>query len=157
MKKKIENFLSSLYQKDGQAFDKLGDTLNYMDEDGRSLIFYSVFENDILTTHELIKKGADLDIVDNNGWTPLHYSVNEYLIEITKLLIENGASINAKDSYGNNVIWRAVFASRGRGDLIEFLLKNGANANELNDSGISARNLAERIGNYDVFQFFKEK
>jgi ankyrin repeat protein len=38
--------------------------------------------------------------------------------------------------------------------VIEVLLAYGADPDSKNDSGVSPRELAKRIGNYDVLQFF---
>lgn len=154
----FDKALSSLYNNDtnsfNQAIAELND-LNYQNNEGRSLLIYAVLENNFEATKNLIKKGAKVNLSDNHGWPPLHFSINEHLKKITQLLIDNGADVNAQDSYGNNTIWRAVFASRGRGELIELLLKSGADPTIANNSGITALKLAETIGNYDVYQFFK--
>lgn len=158
MKALFSRALGSLYKKDRASFNKtitILEDLNCQDEDGRSILVYAVLENDILSAKTLISRGANVNLKDNNGWSPLHFAVNEYHLEIAKLLVESGAEINAKDSYGNTVIWRAVFASKGRGEIIDVLLKNGANPDIKNNSGVSARSLAETIGNYDVSKFLK--
>lgn len=95
-----------------------------------------------------------MNLKDANGWTPLHYAANEYFPEVTEFLLNNEAKVNATDDYGNNVLWRAVFASKGRGEIIHLLLAHNANQDQKNDSGISLLELAETIDNYDVKQFF---
>lgn len=158
MKKIFDKALSSLYKNDRESFNEAIvelDDINYQDKDGRSLLIYAVLENDIDLVEALINRGAKVNLNDNNGWTALHFAANEHLVAITKLLIKKGADVNAKDSYGNTVIWRAVFASKGRGEIIELLLDNGADPSIVNDSDVSALSLADTIGNYDVSQFFR--
>ena len=159
MKENFDKALRAIYKSDieilrGQLI-KL-DGLNYINSEGRSLIFYAVLENNLEIVSLLLSKGVDINIKDKNGWTPLHYAVSEHLVDITKMLIEFGSDVNAKDSYGNAIISRAVFTSKGRGDIIQVLLQNGADPLMENDSGVSALSLAKTIGNYDVAQFFKE-
>jgi hypothetical protein len=60
-------------------------------------------------------------------------------------------------SDGGLSLWCATFDSRGRGDVIRLLLSKGADPDAVNDSGGSSRQHAERIGNYDVKQFFPQK
>lgn len=132
------------------------DVLDFIDGDGRSLIFFAVLENNLEAVSLLLSKKVDINIKDNNGWTPLHYAVNEHLVEITLMLIEAGSDINAKDLYGNTVISRAVFASKERGEIIQILLEKGSDPLIENDSGVSALSLAKTIGNYIITQFFKE-
>lgn len=64
--------------------------------------------------------------------------------------------MNAADEHGNTPLFRAVFASQGRGELIALLLGAGADPDMVNQHGTSARELAERIGNFDVKQYFAD-
>ena len=70
-----------------------------------------------------------------------------------KTLLENGALTEVKDSFGNTPLFRAVFNSKGEGDIIKLLLVAGANPDS--EHGVSPRASASTIGNYDVKQFFE--
>lgn len=72
-----------------------------------------------------------------------------------RALLEAGARVDSVDNYGNTPLWRAVFGSCGRGDMIQLLLAAGANPHAKNLSGVSPFDLASSIGNYDVKQFFE--
>lgn len=156
MKTRFEKALFAIYN---DNLNELKSILNnfsnidYLDENGRSLIFYAILHNNIQAVNLLLAQNAKVNLHDKEGWTPLHYAVNEHLIDIVELLISSGADVNAKDAYGNNIIWRAVFASKGRGEIIKVLLENGANPSNQNDKGINALKLAETIGNYEVRKF----
>lgn len=157
MKEKFDKALGAIYKSDNELLKSQLlelDGLNYTDTDGKTLIFYTVLDNNIEAVSLLLSKRVNINIKDKNGWTPLHYAVNEHLVDITKILIEYGSNVNAKDSYGNTIISRAVFASKGRGDIIHLLLQNGSDPLVENDSGVSALSLAKTIDNYDVIQFF---
>jgi len=157
MKKEFETALSAIYRNDLEEFESIVDkmdNIDYLDKTERSLLFHAILQNDIDFVDLLIAYGAKVNLKDKEGWSPLHYAANEHLLSITKSLVKANATINAKDSYGNTVIWRAVFASKGRGEIIEFLLENKADPSIKNDSGISAKNLANTIGNYNIKQFF---
>ena len=54
------------------------------------------------------------------------------------------------DVYGNTALWRAAFESRGQGAMLKLLLAHGANPDQPNHSGMSPRQLAETIANFDV-------
>jgi ankyrin repeat protein len=60
------------------------------------------------------------------GNSALHYAAQEYHCEMARLLLDSGASVDIQDKHGNTSLWRAVFNSRGRGDVISILLKAGA-------------------------------
>ena len=70
-------------------------------------------------------------------------------------LLENGAGLENRDIYGNTPLIRAVSSFRGNGDIIEYLLANGADKDTKNNSGISALEWAENVANYDIVKYFR--
>lgn len=103
----------------------------------------------------LIKSPMQIKAKGKHGWTLLHYAAKYQNVPIGKELLSEGADINAKDDFGNNVLWRATFSSKGKGEFIQFLIKNGADKFAENNSGISPNDLADTIDNYDVKQFYR--
>jgi len=128
------------------------------DEYGRTKLHYVVVDEPANSHRslisELIASGFDPNQKDNQGWTPLHFAAQEWSEEAAKTLLENGAEVDITDSNGNTPLWRAVFSSRGRGELIKLLLVSGADPNKQNQSGVSPRSLADTISNYDITQYF---
>lgn len=98
----------------------------------------------------LIRNGADVNIQDSLGYTALHYETQNYLVEACKLLLENKADVDIQDIQGNTSLFRAVFNSMGRGEVIV-----GADINVKNKHGVSPLQLANTIGNFDITQFMK--
>ncbi|NJO25476.1 MAG: ankyrin repeat domain-containing protein [Bacteroidia bacterium] len=129
-------------------------SINAVDSDGRNLMFHAIRHKKLGLVSNLIERGINFDSPDNLGWYPLHYAVQQSTPDIVKALISANADINATDGHGNNVLWRAVFESKGSGEIIKLLLLNGANPNIKNNYGISALDLAKSISNYDILQFF---
>lgn len=114
-----------------------------------------IVNNDSQEFSEILEKSpTDLNSKDGKGWTLLHYAAQYIAVEIGQALISRGSDINAKDNFGNNVLWRATFASNGRGEFIKLLLNNRADRYEKNISGISPEELANTISNYNVRQYF---
>jgi ankyrin repeat protein len=101
----------------------------------------------------LIRHGANPNAQDKSLETPLHFAVYEYQLAAAQRLIEGGADPNAQDDHGNTPLWRAVFESRGRGDMIKLLVSAGADKTLKNRHGVSPKDLANTIGNYDVSAF----
>jgi ankyrin repeat protein len=127
-----------------------------LDEFGRSALHYAAVDKDVRQASQLIAAGADIDRQDNNGFTPLHFAAQESCLEIASLLIDAHAEVDIRDKFGNTPLFRAVFNSRGNGDLIRLLRRHGADPIAKNDSGVSPVGLARTIGNYDVAQFFAD-
>jgi ankyrin repeat protein len=75
---------------------------------------------------------------------------------MARLLLDSGASVDPRDANGNTPLFRAVFNSRGRGELIGLLRQRGADANSTNKFGVSPVGLARTIANYDVARFFND-
>lgn len=130
--------------------------VNDIDRDMRTLLHHAVLLNNAAAIQLLIEKKADLDVSDYLGWSPLHYASQKHYLEVAKLLIKAGVKINSIDNYGNNILWRAVFESKGRGDMINLLLSHGADPNQQNNKGISPLKLANTISNYNIKKFFEK-
>jgi ankyrin repeat protein len=102
----------------------------------------------------IIGTRPDLDAQDKNGWTALHFAAQEGDAEVVELLIAAGASLNVRDKYGNTPLFRAVMSYRGVGDVPAIFIRHGAGRDVANDSGVTPRELAGMIANYDVRKFF---
>lgn len=113
-----------------------------------------VLDNNI----EEVKKALSNCDVDEQeettGFTALHYCAQNKYLDIAKFLIDNGAAVDIKDNYGNTPLFKAVFFSEGKTEMIKLLLDAGANPNEKNDSDVSPKELAENIGSFDVTECF---
>ena len=65
-----------------------------------------------------------------------------------------GALVDVADEHGNTPLFRAVFESKGRGEMVKLLLSRGAGPDLCNAHGVSPRIVADTIANFDVKQFF---
>jgi ankyrin repeat protein len=130
---------------------------NERDRDGRTPLFIGVMKGHSDVINLLLSNGADVNAGDNNGETALHFAARFFQVTAAEQLLAAGASVGARDNHGNSPLFRAVFESKGRGELIKLLLSNGADRDEKNLHGVSPRELAESIVNYDVKQFFTRR
>ncbi|TAE36583.1 MAG: ankyrin repeat domain-containing protein [Runella slithyformis] len=128
--------------------------INVPDKDGRTLLFHAVIAENLDLVERLVNENAIVNLSDNLLWTPLHYAAHNYSIDILKYLISKNANVNAQDKYGNSVLWRAVFDSKGREGIIKLLIENGAIKTLKNNFDVSPLDLADKIANYDLKQFF---
>jgi len=140
----------------GELFVQPGKKMKYPDEYGRSALHYAALDGDAENALSLIRSGTDINLADKNGWTPLHFAAQAQSVAVARVLVENGAMVDPHDSHGNTPLFRAVFESRGRGEMIQFLLGKGADPNLKNKAGQTPVGLARLIGNFNVKRFFED-
>lgn len=128
--------------------------MNERDADGRTPLIHAAIDNKLPAAILLLDFGATADSQDKLGNTALHYAAQDQHQEMASLLIARGANVEIEDAYGNTPLGRAVFNSRGRGELICVLLKAGADKNHRNASGMTPFELAKSIGNYGLLPYF---
>ena len=130
---------------------------NMYDKDnyGRTILFDAIVKGFEDIVNELCLAGININHQDNNGKTPLHFASVHHQLEIAKTLIHYGADVNLKDINGNTPLFDAVFNSKGNPDIILLLLKNNADYQTPNNYGVSPKELAETIANFDVSYLFK--
>ena len=151
-----EYFIRSIYNNDVELLKSIltEENINDADKDGRTAIFHSILSGRKDVLREILRFFPNINVKDKKGWYPLHYVSQNYSLEMAKLLMDMGANIEVEDDFGNTPLWRAVFASQGKGEMIELLLSYGARADKVNASGISPLKLANTIANYNIKKFF---
>ncbi|MEO0588049.1 MAG: ankyrin repeat domain-containing protein [Planctomycetota bacterium] len=129
-----------------------------VDRAGRTKLHYVAtdlpVEERVATIRRLVAEGYDVNVRDSQGFTPLHFAVQSHDADAAATLIELGAEIDPQDAFGNSPLWRACMESRGRGELIQLLLRAGADPDLPNRNGKSPRDVASVIANYDVIRWF---
>jgi ankyrin repeat protein len=127
-----------------------------LDRYGRTNLHYAALAGDTQKVKDLLAGGLDARTPDDSGWTPLHAAVQAWSAPSCLILLEAGALVDARDEHGNTPLFRAVFDSRGRGDIIKLLRDHGADPTLENNHGVSPLKLARTIANFDVRQFFSD-
>ncbi len=127
------------------------------DRQGRCLLSAAIIAEKPNVAMLIIERGPNLNLQDVNGWAPLHFAARHYLPDVVATLIDKEARIDIRDVRGNTPLYRAVFESRGRGEVIQLLLAHKANPRKRNKLGVSPIELAGMITNFNVKQFFNLK
>jgi ankyrin repeat protein len=133
-----------------------GCILNAKDNYGRTLIYDAIVKGYKDIVKEFCIANADINNQDINGKTPLHFSCIYGNLEITKLLIGYGANVNIRDKNGNIPIFDAIFNSNGETEIISMLIDCKSDYKTPNIHGVSPKELAESIANFDVSYLFLE-
>lgn len=120
---------------------------------GRTELHYRAAEGDVEKVLSQLRAGDPVDATDRDGFTALHLAAQQSHAAVAEVLLRNGAAVDARDVYGNTPLWRAVFSSAGAGDTVEVLIAHGADPDVANRSGVSPRQLADRIATFDVSRY----
>jgi len=132
-----------------------GADVDEQDSDGRSPLHHASIQNHEEVVDLLLSLGAHAAVADKDGWTPLHFAARNHAVGVAKKLLRAGTPVDSVDANGNTPLFRAVFESKGRGDMISLLLESGADRHKQNNYGTSPAALAGTIANYDVKQWLK--
>ena len=103
----------------------------------------------------LLDQGAKVDATDGQGNTPLFWAVSSDNADLVKLLLDRGANIEARNKYYGDTPLMAA-AGGGHADLVKLLLNRGANPEAKDDSGNTARDLAESRHRAEALQVLEE-
>ncbi len=125
------------------------------DKYGRTLLYDAILKGFTDIVEELCLARINVNHQDNNGKTPLHFASLHNKLDIARILIRYGADVNLKDENGNTALFDAIFNSKGKPDIILLLKENGADYQTPNNYGVSPKQLAETIENFDVSYLFK--
>lgn len=128
-----------------------------VDEYGRTPLHYAASEGDAKLVGRLLAEGSNPNAQDDNGWCPLHFAAQAVCVAAATALIDAGANVTLRDRFGNTPLFRAVFCSRGDGSVIRLLRSAGADPDSPNESGVTPRQLAQNIANFDVAQFLTDR
>ncbi|MBR2082701.1 MAG: ankyrin repeat domain-containing protein [Elusimicrobiaceae bacterium] len=108
----------------------------------------------------LLDQGLLIDSRTSEGWTPLFVAARDGQAEAAKLLVFKGADLNAQTKLGATALMMAVTqeypTEKARLNLIEYMLKRGADANLTDKYGHSALYYAQMQHNNPVVELLHQ-
>lgn len=106
---------------------------------------------DVATIRSLIAQGADPnEAAGQNNWSPLLHAIHKGQIGSVNALLDGGADINRPS--GDNTTPLMMAAGYGYTDIVQLLLKRGANPRIAGPDGVRALDLAV-VGVADIDRF----
>jgi ankyrin repeat protein len=132
-----------------------GDDVNERDGDHRTPLMHAAIDGNADLVRLLTASGADVDTRDRSGFSALHFAAQDFNLDVVRALLDAGAEVDVEDSFGNTPLGRAVFNSKGRGEMIQLLLSRGADKTRKNRNGVSPLDLARSVSNYDLRKYLE--
>ena len=101
----------------------------------------------------LLDAGADVTLQDREGKTALHAAVEYSMVSVAEAVIrKNPEVVDIPDVHGNQPLWVAVFKARGDFELVELLLRHGADPTHKNKADMSPVDMARRKKNFELLE-----
>lgn len=124
---------------------------------------YKGSENHVKLVNYIIGKGVDINVKTKDGYNALEIALSFHsLSNIALILIKTGkADINSTEKHGNNLIFTAIreygltwreeqkAVNQLRFEIVKELINRGADLDQKNNHGISARTWIEKIPEKD--------
>jgi len=114
----------------------------------RTSLIWASFYNNAELLQWLIDNGANINHQDRNGFSALHFAVNEQRFEAAEILINCKIDLEIKDNNGNTPLMDAIFNSKGEYKIVTFLVKAGANPDNINNHEMTPRLLADTMAGF---------
>lgn len=169
-----------LHKKNLDLLDVLVKRGAKINEGSESAIFFALRDKE--SVKFLIKNGANVNYKNPFGKTPIFYAVGFNDLDMVKLLVENGADVNAvyigknaKLAISSNIgivtlpfyqnlcdlehTSRTLFmhaSQHSNVEMLEYLIKNGADTNAVDDLGFNALDYAKMSNNMENVKYLEE-
>lgn len=143
--------------------EEKGFDINCKDEFVYSFVMLALLDKKIELVHYLLERDVDLStIVKKENIAHYHCKWNwdeKWDAELMSQLIKKGVDIHLSDEAGNQPLWYAAIKNRGFGrtlDLVEVLLKAGADMHHKNNVNKTPKMIAESLNDTELLKLFNK-
>lgn len=124
---------------------------NLRDDEGGTLLHWSVMGNCRSCLTELLKRGIDVNAANKRGETALVFAAGSGDNEVVGELLEKGADPNIKfNKAGYTLLMDSSF--EGLPEVARLLIKNHAALNDQDKTGMTALHYAAREGHHEMVE-----
>ncbi|XP_071086322.1 ankyrin-3-like, partial [Haliotis cracherodii] len=117
-----------------QIVSKVREDINTKDKNGVTPVMLAARAGHGELVDFLVKKGADMTLVNNDGDNILHQACRGGDVETVEIVLaQNKLDINRRNKNGETPVMMAARA--GHGELVDFLVKKGADMSIVNNDG----------------------
>ena len=127
-----------------------GIDINEQNEDGKTRLFKTVYDNKKAMVSLLLKLNADPNIANNDGRTPLMEASSDGHLFLVKMLLLYGANVNLTDTDGKTAYYHA------RNNDVERILKEAKKAGSMTGNGLEPQ-VAEYLSRVGAFLELKDE
>lgn len=121
-----------------------GVDVNTMAEAGTTPLYEACKNGRIDIAKMLVEKGADVNLASKDGYAPILQACRNGDLDMIRLLVKHGADINA----GNLTL--SIGVGTDNLEVVDFLIENGCNVNQTDESGGIPLGLAAGLGNTKI-------
>jgi ankyrin repeat protein len=135
----------------------IGQEYELEDYDETTILFYAIRNYASIDAIEvLLEFGVDINEIDEDGLSAIDVSIKFKREDVVKLCIDRGMDINktARKSGINPIILASCFSNIS---MVRLLLENGADINSMDNSGVSAKDYAKKLGQKKMLEFLDSK
>lgn len=115
-------------------------------------LVWAAFKSDHVKVRQLLEQGADVNFVDaKSKHSAFFFAAQADSLESVKAFVDHGVNIDIKNKYGLTTLYWLCDKNVDHYEIIDFLLKNGANPN-VQDAEMGYSPLNSVISKYRLSQ-----
>ncbi len=135
----------------------IGEEYELDEPDEIGLLFYAIRTHASLEAIELLLEyGVDIHQLDDDNISAIDTAIKFKRKDIVQLCIDKGMDLNSTKRR-SGILPLLLAACFSDTEMVELLLKNGADLNAADASGMSAKDYAKKLGQKKMVVFLDEK